>query len=156
MQKSTKNLSWISAAFLLLLQIPAYAKSSNPQAELAQAIEKFNQAFMQADIKVLDTLLTEEYLHTNSGSKAFNKASWLNWIKGRQASVKAGTLKYDSYRTEDLEMVFYQDAAVVTGRNIAQGKDADKPFSVDIRFTHLWVKQDGHWKRASFHDAPTK
>lgn len=156
MKKSTKNLSWISAALLLLLQIPADAKETSQETELAQTIEKFNQAFMQADVKVLDTLLTEQYLHTNSGSKAFNKASWLKWIKGRQASVKAGKLKYDSYQTEDLEMVLYQDAAVVTGRNIAKGKDADKAFSVDIRFTHLWVKQDGQWKRASFHDAPAK
>lgn len=156
MRKYTQCFAWLAGIILFLLQMPVYSQNKYPETELHQAIKNFNQAFMQADVATLDNLLTEQYLHTNSGNKAFNKASWLKWVGSRQDAVKSGQLKYDSYLTEDLSIIIYQNSAVVTGRNIAKGISAYKPFNVDIRFTHLWVKQQGKWKRASFHDAPVK
>ncbi|WP_444995717.1 nuclear transport factor 2 family protein [Aliikangiella sp. IMCC44359] len=132
------------------------AQSDNEEQKLRQTIELFGQAFVNADVKTLDALLTEKYRHTNSGSKAFGKTQWLKWIAGRQQATTSGELKYTSYQTEDLQIVLYGGSAVVTGRNIAKGIDKNKAFMVDIRFTHLWVKENEQWKRAAFQDAKTK
>lgn len=156
MKKLNKLRLSVLGALMIVLPVITQANPSDEETKLRQTIEKFNQAFMQADVSTLDSLLTEQYLHTNSGNRAFAKNSWLKWIKSRQAAVEAGKLIYTSYQTQDLDIVLYPDAAVVTGRNIAKGRNDDKPFEVDIRFSHLWVKQAGQWRRASFHDAPAK
>lgn len=130
--------------------------TASEEDELLAAINSFNSAFKQANVLKLDSMLTEYYVHTNSGGKAFGKTAWLNWVASRTARVKEGKLYYREYKTQDLAVVFHQNVAIVTGRNIATGKDDSKDFIVDIRFTHVWIKTSGTWKRAAFHDAKTK
>ncbi|MCW8876826.1 MAG: nuclear transport factor 2 family protein [Kangiellaceae bacterium] len=140
---------------ICLVFFSQYNLASQPK-DLLEAIASFNSAFKNADTKKLDSMLTENYVHTNSGSKAFGKKAWLNWIASRESRVKAGKLLYTEYKTQDLSVVLYQNTAIATGRNIARGKDNATNFRVDIRFTQVWIKESGKWKRAAFHDAKTK
>ena len=123
---------------------------------LQSAIDTFNNAFVSSDIVTLNKLLAPEYTHTNSGSKAFGKQRWLNWIKSRQQDTHTGVLKYNQYLTRDLEIKLFDSFAIVTGRNIADGVNRGQLFTVDIRFTHVWVKRNNQWLRAAFHDAVAK
>ncbi|TQV81062.1 nuclear transport factor 2 family protein [Aliikangiella coralliicola] len=136
----------------------AFSASENSPEEklLRSAIEKFSSAFVKADLKILDKMLTDNYVHTNSGSKPFGKQAWLGWLKTRKQELDNGLLKYDFYKTEELKVYFHGDSAVVTGRNIASGVKGKEPFNIDIRFTHFWVKIEDSWKRAAFHDAKTR
>ncbi|MCO7225347.1 nuclear transport factor 2 family protein [Pleionea sp. CnH1-48] len=145
---------------LLFLSILIAAHSSHLQAdstsEIKQALERFNQAFMDADTQTLNTLLTSNYVHTNSGSKPFGKTAWLNWLKTRKQALQDKLFHYKNYSTEELSIQVYGDSAVVTGRNIAEGMNKGQPFQHDIRFTHLWIREPSGWKRAAFHDTSTK
>lgn len=143
-----------TALVLFFLSYPV--KAIDEQARLRQSLETFNLAFVKADTITLDKLLHPDYQHTNSGSKAFGKKAWLKWVKSRQPATQSGELTYQQYVTEDLNIQMFGDSAVVTGRNIASGVNNGEPFTVDIRFTHLWVKNSGHWQRAAFHDSKAK
>lgn len=123
---------------------------------LNKSIQEFNLAFQNADVVTLKDKLTEDYRHTNSGSKAFGKSAWLKWVGSRKARVDDGSLIYRKYDTKELDIQLYENTAVVTGRNIAEGVDNGQEFTVDIRFTHVWVYESGIWKRAAFHDAKAK
>ena len=101
-------------------------------------------------------MLHPNYRHTNSGNRPINKQAWLSWVATRVEKVKQKRLVYQSYETRDLDIQHYPHFAIVTGRNIASGTDMGKPFTVDIRFTHVWVNENEQWQRLSFHDAPAK
>jgi len=152
--------SCVSSLFILVLLLAcicftpwSFAQSNKDETSLRQSIALFNQAFISADAETLSQLLHQDYTHTNSGNKAFGKSAWLKWVKSRRLATANGELVYSEYKTEDLVLHIHANSAVVTGRNIARGMNKNKPFIVDIRFTHLWVKADGKWQRAAFHDA---
>lgn len=130
--------------------------TAEDEVSLKAQLADFNLAFMQADAAALAPMLHDAYQHTNSGSKAFGKQAWLGWIASRRDKVTGSELIYHRYDTQDLKLVMGKEMAVVTGRNIATGVDGGKPFSVDIRFTHVWVWEEGRWQRLAFHDAPAK
>ena len=142
--------------FLLNSAVNAESANEDEIQQLKSAIKNFNNAFVSADIGTLDMLLAAEYSHTNSGSKAFGKTSWLNWVKSRKQATDDGVLKYTEYVTEDMVVKMFHGFAIVTGRNIATGINNQKPFKVDIRFTHVWLKRDSRWLRVAFHDAASK
>ena len=67
--------------------------------------------------------------------------------------MESGKLKMESYENADVKIRVYGEVAIVTGRNVAKGKREGKPFITEVRFTHLWVRERGQWKRAAFHDS---
>lgn len=139
---------------ILLLGNSASVFSTEITIESSLAL--FDKAFRHADTVQLEKMLANNYQHTNSGNKPIGKTQWLKWVSGRSRDIKNNTLKYSNYSTIDLVIQNYENFAVVTGRNIADGIDHGKEFKIDIRFTHVWIKELKSWKRLSFHDAPTK
>jgi ketosteroid isomerase-like protein len=127
-----------------------------PERDLRTRISAFDAAFVRGDVDMLDEMLTERYRHTNAGSMPLTKSQWLGWIASRRSRMDEGRLKYDRYATEELDVVMTGDRAIVTGRNRAVGTKEGEEFTVDIRFTHVWVRNEGKWKRAAFHDAPAR
>ncbi len=149
----------VLAAILLFpvrLVFPGTASRPSAKDELRTSVQEFGNAFVKGDVAKLDAMLTERYVHSNSGSKVLGKKEWLNWVKKRSEKIKSGQIKYDTYTTEELLIEIYGNTAVVKGRNRGSGLKDGKPFTLDIRFTHLWVKEAGKWKRAAFHDSPSK
>lgn len=130
------------------------AAVSPPEDSVRQAVEKFSQAFKNADAEALSAMLTDDYLHCNNGSEPIGKATWLEFVRSRKIALDAGSLKLREYRNEDVRVVCYGNSAVVSGVNIAEGLRDSQSFSTKIRFTHLWVLEDRVWKRAAFHDSP--
>jgi ketosteroid isomerase-like protein len=116
-------------------------------------VGRFSKAFVEADVSILNTLLSEDYIHTNSTGSVLNKQQWLEYNKTRRADLEAGRLEIESYENKDLRIRVYGESAIVTGTNVAKGKREGKPFVTELRFTHLWIKQSGQWKRAAFHDS---
>jgi ketosteroid isomerase-like protein len=122
--------------------------------QIEDAVARFSKAFVEADVSTLDALLSEDYVHTNSTGSVLNKRQWLEYIKTRRADLEAGRLVIESYENTDLRIRVHAESAIVTGSNVAKGKREGKPFVTELRFTHLWIRQSGQWKRAAFHDSP--
>ena len=67
------------------------------------------------------------------------------------AFAHSGRMKFLSYRSSDIHVRVYGDAAVVTGRlqreRVVNGQKA----SDDWRFTKAYIRQDKKWRVVSFH-----
>jgi ketosteroid isomerase-like protein len=120
--------------------------------EVRQHVQSFSDAFVEADAETLETLLTDDYIHTNTGGGVLDKTEWLAWIRTRQADLAAGTIRIDRYIHDEVRIRTYGHMAVVTGLNTTEGVREGEPFRSRLRFTHVWVKQGNQWRRAAFHD----
>jgi ketosteroid isomerase-like protein len=148
-----------AAVLIILLCTCSFSQNTplavdDPRQQIQEAVGRFSKAFVEADSSTLDILLSEDYIHTNSTGSVLNKKQWLEYIKIRKAELEAGRLEIESYENTDLRIRVYGESAIVTGANLAKGKREGKPFVTQLRFTHLWIRQSGQWKRAAFHDSP--
>ncbi|MEO1263760.1 MAG: nuclear transport factor 2 family protein [Bacteroidota bacterium] len=154
-----ENKEWKITCNISTNKAPVFNKKNMAQTlnedglEVLQALEKFSQAYREADTKTLADLLTEKYVHSNSGGAIIRKKSWLNWVASRKKLIDHKNLIYTDYFNEDVVVEIYGDAAVVHGINISEGTERGNPFYKKIAFTHTWIKENDQWKRASFHDS---
>ena len=122
------------------------------ETSLLEAIDTFNQAFAKADTTTLSKMLTKNYMHTNSASGPWKKPGWLSYVAGQRQKLDQGILTITEYSMSEMEYHLYDNTAVLSAvvKNI--GKEDTLSFSKSFKVTHLWVYEDGTWKRAAFHD----
>ncbi len=143
---------------LVMLMNPAASADTEADAtSLKTAVQLFGLSYKTAHVAVLDKMLTTDYIHINGGSgHVIDRKAWLNWVKSQHAEIKKGHLVIDEYEIKDYKQRIYGTTAFVTGVVETSGHKAGEPFASKIRFSNVWVKQDGHWLRAAFHDSPIK
>ncbi|WP_343487466.1 nuclear transport factor 2 family protein [Allomuricauda sp. d1] len=122
------------------------------QQELLSALDTFNKAFAESDLATLDSMVTDNYLHTNSSSKVIGKADWFNYLKKRDKNIKSGTVEVLEYQLQDTKIEHHGTTAVITGKVFVSTKDSLGVKENQYRITNLWVYNSGVWKRAGFHD----
>ncbi|MEM9077792.1 MAG: nuclear transport factor 2 family protein [Bacteroidota bacterium] len=119
---------------------------------LKTAIETFNRAFSKGDLVVLDSMITPNYLHTNSSSKVIGKESWFNYLEKRNKRLESGEIEVLDYTLDETKIEYHGNSAIVTGRVTVMTKDSLGTKQNQYRITNLWVYENGKWKRAGFHD----
>jgi hypothetical protein len=136
------------AAILMLVGFTLSAicqtkSDSKGEAEVRRVDEEFHKAFRLEDAAALESLLTQGFLWTHSTGNIQTKAVIL-------ANIKSGKTAYDSVETDDLQIDLYKNAAVVNGRSTRKypGKS-----TFWIRYTAVYVKENGKWKAAAFHSS---
>ena len=153
----TKNTSSMVKMVIIGIAVLAGQISCTvPTKSVTDAVETFAKAFRAADIETLDQLLTDDYVNINAGGQPIDKEAWLRWMTSRGDELARGDYVIETYELEDLEIVLYGQAAVVTGMVHSSGTSYKQPFNSKIRFTNLWVHEGGRWRRAAFHDSPAK
>ncbi len=122
--------------------------------DVRASVEKFADAFLRADVSTLSNLLCENYIHINGSSgNIINKADWLSWINSRRLSLDKGELIISAYKVEDLKIQIFGETAIATGVVKSHGKRNGSSFNSHIRFSNVWVIEDGILRRAAFHDS---
>ncbi|WP_160114561.1 nuclear transport factor 2 family protein [Aquimarina sp. AU474] len=134
----------------------AKENSSIYEAELMARIDEFNQAFHTGDIQKLESMLTSNYRHTNSNSKAIHKNTWLEYATKRKKEIEAGTLKVHTYEMTETEVQFYDNTAIVTAKILVSSTKNRIQQDNAFRVTNIWVREGNSWKRAGFHDGKIK
>lgn len=142
---------------LLILSSLLIATSSFAQQSEAEVVKKlatnFGNAWLKGDIQTLDHLLAREYTHTDVTGRVLNRSEWLtdaaNVEKWARSSETKGTPTIGFY---GMEVKLLGDAAVVTGGNVIQPAGSAPPLK--LRFTQVWIKEDGQWKRRYFQATP--
>ena len=142
-------------AFTILLSAAFPATSQElSESTVKDAVERFGRAFVKADVKALSELLAKDYVHVNGNSgKVLSKNDWLKWIATRPPLLKSRQLVIEKYEISDLEVRLFGGSAIVTGLVRSIGKRNGADFETSIRFTNVWVIEDGALKRAAFHDS---
>lgn len=120
------------------------------RAALEQAVHRFGEAWANGDVETLESLLSPTYLHTDAYGKALDRASWLAY-----AAQRTGRTTRIGF--EDLRIRIVGDIGIVTGINRLQGagiRNAADRLDLVLRFTQLWIHQDGRWLRETFQATP--
>jgi hypothetical protein len=133
-----------------LLALHSFAMAQNPTSDLDKLVRVFGEAWLAADGAQLDRLLAREYTHTDVTGRVLDRTEWLTDAENAQKWLRSphGTSK-PSIEFEDMQIRVYGDVAVVTGMNVIHSANLkDKPMR--LRFTQVWVKEDGEWKRRFF------
>lgn len=141
------NLIWI-----LLLSCSPNPKNKVPYNELTITIKKFNKAFAEGNLAVLDSLTTDNYLHTNGNAKVITKDKWFNYLKKRNKQLESGVLKVLEYNFTEQKIELHGTTAIVTGKVTVVTQDSLGSKKNQYRITNIWAYEKSQWKRAGFHD----
>ena len=104
----------------------------------------WNQAQLHHDANALSQLLPATFVYTDYDGTVEDKAQFLKDLKDPKYQASLVT-------NENVKIVPYNNAAVVTGTYHTKGKYKDKPFEHWGRFTDMWVFQDGTWQCVASH-----
>ena len=97
---------------LLMVISGAFAQqkaAGGDEAALKAIEEKWDAANMKGDTATLATIFAATFINTDAEGKTSTGAEVL-------AKVKAGDIKYQTSKVDDLKVYVYGDAAVVNGR----------------------------------------
>jgi ketosteroid isomerase-like protein len=125
-------------------------KSKRLEQKIQQMIKEFDAAVSTGNVQKVESLITDEYVHTDIYGKIQDKNSWLvTWLKPLAADLKDGKYKWEIYQSDDIQVNVLNDGiAVAVGRWTL--KRSDSPESLVGRFTHVWIKTKEGWQRAAY------
>ena len=137
--------------FGLLVGLASGQTTSSSQATSdEQQIRSLNseevQAFLQKDPSAMAHLWSDDLVVTNPLNKFVNKQQVLGMMK-------SGFLVITSYAREIEYLRFYGNIAIVAGNEtvIWGGKMPNAGKTEHLRFTAVWMKQEGRWSEIVRH-----
>ena len=140
---------------IVLTSCSTYTTEKSPNRDdLYRALDSFNLAFEKGDISQLASMITDNYVHTNGSWRSFGKEKWLGYMRDRKAKIEQGDLIIHSYSTQEVDVQWYGQSAIVTAKITSSGIEDGLAFSKEFRVTNIWVYEGQRWKRAGFHDTP--
>jgi len=130
---------------LCLLPLVAFAQEK----ELRAMEDQWVQAELKNDTAFFSALLADGWVTTSPEGVLRNKSQFL-------ARLRSGAVKITASRIDDVKVMVYGDAAVVTGRWSGKGTEDGKPFSENLRWTDVYSKIDGRWRCVASHSSAVK
>ena len=126
------------------------------KSELKTAIDAFNRAFAEADTSLLKSMLTEDYQHSNSYYEAIGKETWLEYVGQRKADLDSGEMELLDYALDQEQIQLIGNTGILSGRISVESRLGADTTKAAYRITNVWIKEEGKWKRAAFHDGRIK
>jgi hypothetical protein len=150
------NLLPIAVLFVTLLSGSVAVAPPQDAQKVEGLAREFGEAWLTGNGATLDRLLASNYTHTDLSGKVWHRADWLedarnaqNWLRPPDAEGKPSLV------FEDVEVELVAGAAVVTGKNVIRTASPKQP-PIVMRFTQVWAKEKGDWKRQFFQATPVK
>jgi len=112
--------------------------------EVLQFEREACKAFLDADVAMLERVLTPEFTLTLSNGEVSTRADEIN-------ELRSGKVHYDVFENYDMLARLYGDTAVVLGKTRVRGTADGKPFDRIVQFTDTLIKRDGRWQLAAGH-----
>jgi hypothetical protein len=111
-------------------------------AEIRAREEALRVAFLHADMRALDDLISDDYIVNSTQHKVVAKALLLQLLE-------TGRLRHLSYESRIETMQRHGDTVVVMGGDrVVDGPDR---VCTTRRFTNLWQLEDGRWRATARH-----
>jgi len=107
-------------------------------AKLVVLEEKRCRALNEQDWPTLESLLSEDYIHTHSSGVVQDKSEYMAYIKASPRITSRG----------ELQVRLYGDAAVMVGSLFLAFQNRDTKISNWI--VQVWVKLENAWKTVAF------
>lgn len=137
---------FFSLALTVLAPIGMLSESSvdGDTSELQRLETVWNEAHERGDGDALEALWADDMEVAVPKMPVMQKSDVLKF-------AKSGRMKFLRYKTSDVRIRLYDNAAVVTGRLQRTRLMNGQEISDDWRFTKTYVRQSGHWRVVSFH-----
>jgi hypothetical protein len=119
------------------------AAPTNDSDAVRQTEKRFHQAFVAADTKAFDALLTHEFVWMHGTGEVATKQQLIE-------SFRSGKASYKRDEIDNIKVTLYGTAAVVVGHNVRQ---LGRGEVLDFNYTTTYVRQDGEWRIAVFHSS---
>jgi len=116
----------------------AAAFDGNTAQTLIQLERDWIKAMLNRDHAKLEWILAANFRYTDPDGNQFTRMQTLD-------DLKSGALKFDTFEPSELNVQFYQDAAVVFGIFRFKGNYQEQAFDELVRGTDFFVKQEGRW-----------
>jgi ketosteroid isomerase-like protein len=138
------NLIPLTCSVLLAAMAPC-APAAEQQ---LRALEKqIAEAVVGGDVAFVERFWDDDFIYTGVRGEVKRKAEVV-------AEFKAGTLKFDLMRFDDIRVAVHGDTAVVTGRAVTKGRNSNGEITGEFRYTRVYVKRADGWKVVAFQGTP--
>jgi ketosteroid isomerase-like protein len=107
-------------------------------------VRQWDEAIVKRDTVTLDRLLADEFEFVGG----VKKAAYLESIKTQPADAMTSAV------STDLQVLVYDNTAVVTGLDTISGHNKGQPYTAKWLYTDVWVKRDGRWQCVRTHASP--
>jgi hypothetical protein len=132
-----------TVALLILIQV---TKSRSIDEEIRQLNTQEVDALLNQDVKTLEHLWSNNLVVTNPLNQFVTRREVIEL-------VRSGALRFVSYDRKIEYLRTYNDTVVVCGSEtvVWAGKMPNAGKTSYLRFTGLWLKQDGRWQEVARH-----
>jgi ketosteroid isomerase-like protein len=117
----------------------AFGDQASDERDLKQLVKDLNAALVKADTAFLERVLDQDFVHYRPRGTIENRAQYLE-------NRKNGNVNFESLVADDMKVRFYGDAAIVTYRSTAKGKDQQGAIDEQRLWTRVFVRRDGRWR----------
>ena len=114
-------------------------KSERIEEKIMKIEHEWAEALAKADLKTIDGICDAEWVFVDPEGTVVTKEQ-------SDADMKSGTLKFESFKIEDLKVKVYGDTAIVWGLETEKSSYKGKDTSGQYRFTDVFVKHHGKWQ----------
>ncbi len=107
--------------------------------DLAAAAAAFDHAQIAGDRAELDRLVADDYVLIGSDGALQNKAQFI-------ADFTSPNFRIEPFNVEEPIARFMGESAVLAGRVLLHGTSSGNAFTLNLRFSDVWVKRGGAWQ----------
>ena len=140
------KLSLLIASLIALSLIPARAADDHGkiaanagQQALIKIKHDWAEALQKANVPAIDRITAPDWVFTNPDGVLIPKAQ-------SNATLKAGAIKFTSWKIDDIAVNVHGDTAIVLALQTQQLTLGGKEISGQFRSTDTFVKRDGRWQ----------
>jgi ketosteroid isomerase-like protein len=120
------------------------AARPDPTQEVLQIEHAWCDAYRRGDLAYLERLMVPDFTLTGSTGA-------VSTAKNELEELRSGAVRYDVFENRDMQVRFYGDTAIITGRTKVQGTASGRPIDIDVAFTDTLVRIDGRWRAVAGH-----
>jgi len=119
-------------------------KNSAATATIVDLEKKWTDAYKQADLNTMNSLLNEDVIVTVEDGKVYSKSGYLTHSVDKTVKVLLAEIN-------DVRVRVDEDTAVVTGAYHEKGTKNGKAYEFNDRFTDVWKDHGGKWQLIASH-----
>ena len=114
----------------------------NAEQEVLRLADAWATAELRGDTTFLESTLADDFIGIGPLGFMLTRQEWL-------ARHTSGDLKYESFSLDEVKVRMYNDAAILTGRQVQNAAYRGNSIQGQFRTTLVFVQQQGQWRLAS-------
>jgi ketosteroid isomerase-like protein len=134
--------TFLLAVLLLASQAISHAApvdTAKAEQEIRKLDAERTAAILKEDIPMLEQLMTDDFTYTHSSGGTQTKAEFLG-------DMKNGVWAYKSLNLSGVNIRFFGDTAVLTGRCDMTGVMRGRDVKLWMHFTEVYTRANGRWR----------